>query len=141
MNPEQTMNTGAPDSNRRTSEAGVIEAHPGIIESTNIHPLNRDSNKEDGWAGHPNTTHPDGGQAGVIEAHPGIIESTNIAPLDKTSNKDGSWVNATSRGMMNTASSMAGAASTMATGAVKATYGTATGRKDLAEEGKKEFMG
>jgi hypothetical protein len=116
---------------------------------------------EDGWAGHPNTTHPDGGQAGVIEAHPGIIESTNIAPLDKTSNKgdftyhkipdffvsllcyppDGSWVNATSRGMMNTASSMAGAASTMATGAVKATYGTATGRKDLAEEGKKEFMG
>ncbi|KAJ7285922.1 hypothetical protein C8J57DRAFT_1431568 [Mycena rebaudengoi] len=30
--------------------AGVIEGEPGIIESTNVHPLREDSNKDDGWA-------------------------------------------------------------------------------------------
>ncbi|KAF7338361.1 G-patch domain-containing protein [Mycena venus] len=30
--------------------AGVIEAEPGIIESTNVHPLRPDSNDDDGWA-------------------------------------------------------------------------------------------
>ncbi|KAI0668513.1 hypothetical protein C8Q78DRAFT_1047498 [Trametes maxima] len=30
--------------------AGVVEGRPGIIESTNIDPLNENSNKDDGWA-------------------------------------------------------------------------------------------
>ncbi|KAJ7470685.1 hypothetical protein FB451DRAFT_1340112 [Mycena latifolia] len=30
--------------------AGVVEGEPGIIESTNVHPLRPDSNDEDGWA-------------------------------------------------------------------------------------------
>ncbi|KZO96240.1 hypothetical protein CALVIDRAFT_464681, partial [Calocera viscosa TUFC12733] len=30
--------------------AGVVEGRPGIIESTNIDPLNEFSNKDDGWA-------------------------------------------------------------------------------------------
>ncbi|KAJ7774741.1 hypothetical protein B0H16DRAFT_1759628 [Mycena metata] len=30
--------------------AGVIEGEPGIIESTNVHPLRPDSNDDDGWA-------------------------------------------------------------------------------------------
>ncbi|ESK93053.1 hypothetical protein Moror_8956 [Moniliophthora roreri MCA 2997] len=30
--------------------AGVIEGRPGIIETTNIDPLNENSNKDDGWA-------------------------------------------------------------------------------------------
>ncbi|KZT57060.1 hypothetical protein CALCODRAFT_470095 [Calocera cornea HHB12733] len=30
--------------------AGVVEGRPGIIESTNIDPLNESSNKDDGWA-------------------------------------------------------------------------------------------
>jgi hypothetical protein len=30
--------------------AGVAEGRPGIIESTNIDPLNENSNKDDGWA-------------------------------------------------------------------------------------------
>jgi hypothetical protein len=38
--------------------AGVCEHHPGIIESTNIDPLNEDSNKDDGWA---NATKPPSG--------------------------------------------------------------------------------
>lgn len=33
--------------------AGVVEGRPGIIETTNIDPLNENSNKDDGWA---NTT-------------------------------------------------------------------------------------
>jgi len=30
--------------------SGVVEGRPGIIESTNIDPLNENSNKDDGWA-------------------------------------------------------------------------------------------
>ncbi|KAK7043614.1 hypothetical protein VNI00_008225 [Paramarasmius palmivorus] len=30
--------------------AGVVEGRPGIIETTNIDPLNENSNKDDGWA-------------------------------------------------------------------------------------------
>ncbi|KAH7923848.1 hypothetical protein BV22DRAFT_1067892 [Leucogyrophana mollusca] len=30
--------------------AGVVEGRPGIIESSNIDPLNENSNKDDGWA-------------------------------------------------------------------------------------------
>ncbi|TFK45990.1 hypothetical protein OE88DRAFT_1668386 [Heliocybe sulcata] len=30
--------------------AGVVESRPGIIESTNIDPLNEHSNDDDGWA-------------------------------------------------------------------------------------------
>ncbi|KAJ7109296.1 hypothetical protein C8R44DRAFT_282925 [Mycena epipterygia] len=30
--------------------AGVVEGEPGIIESTNVHPLRPDSNDDDGWA-------------------------------------------------------------------------------------------
>ncbi|KAJ7685107.1 hypothetical protein DFH06DRAFT_1157469 [Mycena polygramma] len=51
--------------------AGVVEAEPGIIESTNVHPLRPDSNDDDGWAhatvkpGSQNTSEPAGiaGQA------------------------------------------------------------------------------
>ncbi|KAF9005599.1 hypothetical protein BDQ17DRAFT_1424067 [Cyathus striatus] len=41
--------------------AGVVEGRPGIIESTNIDPLNKNSNKDDGWA---NTTTRGSGPAG-----------------------------------------------------------------------------
>ena len=33
-----------------SSNSGVVEGRPGIIESTNIDPLNENSNKDDGWA-------------------------------------------------------------------------------------------
>ncbi|KAL0579946.1 hypothetical protein V5O48_002030 [Marasmius crinis-equi] len=37
-------------------QAGVVEARPGIIESSNIDPLNENSNKDDGWANAKSTT-------------------------------------------------------------------------------------
>jgi hypothetical protein len=40
------------------SQAGVCEAHPGIIETTNIDPLNENSNKNDGWANATKTSAP-----------------------------------------------------------------------------------
>jgi len=49
--------------------AGVIESEPGIIESTNVHPLRPDSNDDDGWAhatvkpGSQNTSEPAPGVA------------------------------------------------------------------------------
>jgi len=53
-----TLGAGAPhdfDGHKHAArqlrtQAGVIEARPGIIESTNIDPLNENSNKDDGWA-------------------------------------------------------------------------------------------
>ncbi|KAI0831737.1 hypothetical protein BC628DRAFT_1415247 [Trametes gibbosa] len=43
--------TGHKDAQRNFSRtAGVVEGRPGIIESTNIDPLNENSNKDDGWA-------------------------------------------------------------------------------------------
>ncbi|KAI0648273.1 hypothetical protein C8Q79DRAFT_564826 [Trametes meyenii] len=33
-----------------SQSAGVVEGRPGIIEATNIDPLNENSNKDDGWA-------------------------------------------------------------------------------------------
>ncbi|KAH9857685.1 hypothetical protein C2E23DRAFT_719930 [Lenzites betulinus] len=43
--------TGHKDAQRNFSKsAGVVEGRPGIIESTNIDPLNENSNKDDGWA-------------------------------------------------------------------------------------------
>ncbi|KJA20205.1 hypothetical protein HYPSUDRAFT_820263 [Hypholoma sublateritium FD-334 SS-4] len=46
-----SMFRGGRDARRSMKEqAGVIEAYPGIIESTNIDPLNENSNKDDGWA-------------------------------------------------------------------------------------------
>ncbi|KAJ7343562.1 hypothetical protein DFH08DRAFT_782321 [Mycena albidolilacea] len=58
--------------------AGVIEAEPGIIESTNVHPLRPDSNDDDGWAhatvkpGSQNTSEPS-------EPGPGIVaQAANV---------------------------------------------------------------
>ncbi|KAI0654771.1 hypothetical protein C8Q70DRAFT_894382, partial [Cubamyces menziesii] len=43
--------TGHREARRNFSQsAGVVEGRPGIIETTNIDPLNEDSNKDDGWA-------------------------------------------------------------------------------------------
>ncbi|GJE98144.1 hypothetical protein PsYK624_143660 [Phanerochaete sordida] len=43
--------TGHEDAARNFRQtAGVVEGRPGIIESTNIDPLNENSNKDDGWA-------------------------------------------------------------------------------------------
>ncbi|KAF8921368.1 hypothetical protein CPB85DRAFT_322477 [Mucidula mucida] len=47
--------------------AGVIEGRPGIIESTNIDPLNEHSNDNDGWANatrNPGTASPGVGGKG-----------------------------------------------------------------------------
>ncbi|KAJ7098000.1 hypothetical protein B0H15DRAFT_823709 [Mycena belliarum] len=56
--------------------AGVVEGEPGIIESTNVHPLRPDSNDEDGWA-HA-TVNP--GQNTTSNAEPGIAaKAANIA--------------------------------------------------------------
>ncbi|KAI0086617.1 hypothetical protein BDY19DRAFT_894380 [Irpex rosettiformis] len=41
--------------------ASVVEGRPGIIESTNIDPLNENSNKDDGWA----NAHSTGSSGGI----------------------------------------------------------------------------
>jgi len=90
------------------AEAGVVEARPGIIDSTNIDPLNENSNKDDGWA---NATDPPG---------------TSAAKSSTTTNTTGSIVDS---------------ATSMATGAAKYAYGTATGNTTMAEEGKASVTG
>ncbi|KAJ6596813.1 hypothetical protein DFH09DRAFT_1023152 [Mycena vulgaris] len=49
--------------------AGVVEGEPGIIESTNVHPLRPDSNDDDGWA---HATVQPGSQNTSTIAEPGI---------------------------------------------------------------------
>jgi len=46
--------------------AGVVEGAPGIIESTNVHPLRPDSNDDDGWA-HANKTTSTTDEPGITE--------------------------------------------------------------------------
>jgi len=128
------------------AEAGVIESQLGIIETTNIDSLNQNSNKDDSCSGYKNTKKPEKAEAGVIEAHPGTIETTNIDPLNKKSNKDDSWASSNGTGnLMTSTSEMAGSAykatSTIASGAAKTAYGTATGHREIAEEGKREMFG
>ncbi|KAK1232963.1 hypothetical protein PQX77_003877 [Marasmius sp. AFHP31] len=51
------QHTFYPDENAvKNQQAGVVEARPGIIESSNIDPLNENSNKDDGWANAKSTT-------------------------------------------------------------------------------------
>lgn len=90
---------GMPADTRR--EAGVVEARPGIIESTRIEPLAKESQSK----------------AGVIEARPGIIETTDIDPLTKKDSNS------------TTSSSVLGSVSSSATGAVKQAYDTLVGNK------------
>ncbi|KAJ7156053.1 hypothetical protein C8R43DRAFT_883984 [Mycena crocata] len=58
--------------------AGVIEAEPGIIESTNVHPLRPDSNDvDDGWA---HATVQPGSQNTTTTNEPGIAaKAANVA--------------------------------------------------------------
>jgi len=60
--------------------AGVVEGRPGIIESTNIDPLNENSNKDDGWANA--TREPGTGQTsgGVLSGASNVISgAANVA--------------------------------------------------------------
>jgi len=60
--------------------AGVVEGRPGIIESTNIDPLNENSNKDDGWA---NATKQPGQTARTTES----FVSTATAKVADVANK------------------------------------------------------
>ena len=92
--------------------AGVCEARPGIIESTNIDPLNENSNKDDGWANatfeRPPVSGPAAGAAGGITA-----KATDVA-----------W----------------GAANTAA-GAAKLAYGTVLGDEATKQQGREQVWG
>ncbi|KAL0946976.1 hypothetical protein HGRIS_013126 [Hohenbuehelia grisea] len=51
--------------------SGVVEGRPGIIESTNIDPLNENSNKDDGWANA--TTNP--GRTATTQTATGMVSN------------------------------------------------------------------
>ncbi|KDQ59565.1 hypothetical protein JAAARDRAFT_33142 [Jaapia argillacea MUCL 33604] len=56
--------------------AGVIEGRPGIIETTNIDPLNEDSNKDDGWANvpsQPKSSSTGAGSGGLVDSATGVV--------------------------------------------------------------------
>jgi len=74
--------TGQRQAARKHDEtSGVIEARPGIIETSNIDPLNENSNKDDGWA---NATRQPGGGASASSglsglAHGALDKATGVA--------------------------------------------------------------
>ncbi|KAI0075835.1 hypothetical protein K474DRAFT_1663842 [Panus rudis PR-1116 ss-1] len=68
--------TGHIDAQRNFKQtAGVVEGRPGIIESTNIDPLNENSNKDDGWANARSTST----GAGATSAASGVGNSATSA--------------------------------------------------------------
>ncbi|KAF8843627.1 hypothetical protein BDN67DRAFT_964107 [Paxillus ammoniavirescens] len=91
----------------RRAAAGVVEARPGIIESTHIDPLSVASNKDDGWANVP-------GGAGT---------STNQPVSECTSGDIAS-------------DSVKGRLFDMVGGVANVAYGVATGDKGTTETGK-----
>jgi len=96
--------------------AGVVEGRPGIIESTNIDPLNENSNKYDGWA----------------NASTGTRSTTSGL---------GSSASGAAAGVVNTAASVAAGAATVAGGAAKMAYGHLAGDEATKQAGKEAVWG
>ncbi|KAI0261024.1 hypothetical protein BC834DRAFT_830867 [Gloeopeniophorella convolvens] len=48
--------------------SGVVEGRPGIIETTNIDPLNENSNKDDGWANATRNPGPTGTSSNLMSS-------------------------------------------------------------------------
>lgn len=107
--------------------SGVVEGKPGIIESSNIDPLNENSNKgtcfilsvllvltiaaDDGWA---NATRAPGASPGVSGAASGVA---------------------------STATDYASQAASVASGAAKFAYGHATGNEEVKRQGSEAVWG
>jgi hypothetical protein len=118
---------------KRTLEqagGGVVEARPGIIESTNIDPLNENSNKGD-------PLQP------IAESY--VLKEYCVG--------DG-WANATDnrpnisgpsagsgQGMAANASNVAWGAANTASGAAKMAYGTVLGDEATKQQGKEQVYG
>lgn len=106
--------------------AGVVEARTGIIESTNIDPLNENSNK---------------GRS--------LISRGVLSVRSLTSIVDDGWANATeiqgrqtrSTGVLDTASDAVQQASTVATGAAKLAYGHLAGDEQAKAGGREAVYG
>ncbi|KZT11614.1 uncharacterized protein LAESUDRAFT_741047 [Laetiporus sulphureus 93-53] len=91
--------------------------------------------------------------AGVVEGRPGIIESANIDPLNENSNKDDGWANASGTGAdaggwsstasdaVDTTSSYAASAATVAAGTTKMAYGHVVGDEATKQAGKEQVWG
>ncbi|KAI0811141.1 hypothetical protein BC629DRAFT_1437059 [Irpex lacteus] len=92
--------------------AGVVEGRPGIIESTNIDPMNENSNKDDGWAN-----------------------------ARSTGTGSGSGIGSTASTAASTAASAASAAANLATGAAKFAYGHAVGDEATKQAGAEAVWG
>ncbi|THG98709.1 hypothetical protein EW026_g3518 [Hermanssonia centrifuga] len=105
--------TGGQQAARNFREsAGVVEGRPGIIESTNIDPLNENSNKDDGWANARSTG-----------------TGTN------------STVGSTLGSATTTAASAAAGAATIASGAARMAYGHLSGDEATKQAGKEAVWG
>ncbi|KAI0695438.1 hypothetical protein C8T65DRAFT_665363 [Cerioporus squamosus] len=103
--------TGHHEAARNFSQsAGVVEGRPGIIETSNIDPLNENSNKDDGWA---NARTSSGTGAGVTERAGGLAQ-----------------------GAYNTATTVASSAAGLAAGAAQTAYKYVAGDEKSRQAGK-----
>lgn len=112
--------------------AGVVEGRPGIIESTNIDPLNENSNK--------------GSSMSTVLFTRGSMMLTWSSLIYA----DDGWANATrepgsttasSTGIVNNAMDVASGAATVAGGAARMAYGHAVGDEALKAAGKEQVYG
>ena len=113
---------GGRDAKRNLKQAvGVVEARPGIIESTHIDPLNEHSGR------------------GMFQPNENSFQHfiTTIADDSWTHKPSG---NATS-GARDSAASMTSSAAGMAAGAARVVYGTAVGDEEVQKAGKEAVWG
>ncbi|KAI8999021.1 hypothetical protein BD414DRAFT_476748 [Trametes punicea] len=93
-----------------SKSAGVVEGRPGIIETTNIDPLNENSNKDDGWANAGSGT---SGSSGVGGSLGGVAQTA-----------------------YNTASSVASGAASVASNVAQKAYSYVAGDEKSRQAGK-----
>ena len=132
--------TGNQDAARNFKQtAGVVEGRPGIIESTNIDPLNENSNK---GTSRPTCTYTylltrahgnsDDGWANARSTGSGI---------GATATSIGSTAASTAGAAASTAASAAMSAANMAAGAARMAYGHAVGDEQTKQAGKEAVWG
>ena len=120
---------GARDAARNFSQsAGVCEGRPGVIESSNIDPLNENSNKG----------------VGQLILHPAFFLQDSLTSI---SNADDGWANAKStsgtgtgaglaQGAFSAATSVASGAASMASGVAQSAYKYVAGDEKSRQAGK-----
>lgn len=118
--------------------AGVVEAIPGLIESTNIDPLNENSNK--GAFPTSRACQDVGCSLAVVSSADDGWANATVAP-GTGSGSSGTGIGSFASGAANTATAIAASAAGVSVGAAQMAYGHAMGDEATKQAGKEAVWG